>query len=248
MPLGASPTQGHVLDTEMWEHTVTLPPFRIANTPVCNQDFAEFLNAGGYRTRSLWNKDDWNWRRRQNIETPLYWKKLDGVWHEKHNGSWCPIRPWYPICNINLHEARAFCRFANRRLPSEAEWEMAASWNPQTKTKNIFPWGNSQAPFAQLQAGDTADVRAFPEGDSALGCRQMLGNVWEWTSDKLHPYPGYKPGPYADYSAPYLGKKPVLRGGSWATAPALIRNTWRNFFIKHRRNIFAGLRTCALEK
>jgi iron(II)-dependent oxidoreductase len=126
---------------------------------------------------------------------------------------------------------------------------MAASWDPEAQVKRHYPWGQTPPRAEQahmdIAAGGTVDVRAKAAGDSPLGCRQMLGNVWEWTSSKFAPYPGFEQGAYEDYSVPYFHKKPVLRGGAWATDPLLIRNTWRNFFIKHRRNIFAGLRTCA---
>ncbi len=248
-PLGASQNSDFVLDNEQWQHTVEIEPFSIANLPVTNAQFIEFLDSDAYATRSLWTKDGWNWRRRANIDGPLYWKKIDGAWHVHHYDRWLPAQPWHPLCHVNLHEARAFCEFAQRRLPTEAEWEMAASWDEKNQQKRKYPWGDS-APDASrvhmdLASRSTIDVREKALGDSALGCRQMLGNVWEWTSSKLTPYPGFEPGAYQQYSLPYLGKKPVLRGGSWATSPELIRNTWRNFFIKHRRNIFAGIRTCA---
>ena len=248
--LGAREDQGFVLDNEMWAHQVEIDAFKICSTPVTNGQFMEFLDAGGYRTRSLWNRDDWNWRRREQVDTPLYWKKIDGQWHENRFGSWQVIRPWHPVCHVNLHEVRAYCRFAKRRLPSEAEWEMAASWDPIAKEKRLYPWGDaaptSELVHMDLASGGSIDVRAKAAGDSALGCRQMIGNVWEWTSSKLTPYPGFEAGAYREYSLPYLNKKPVLRGGAWATSPGLIRSTWRNFFIKHRRNVFAGFRTCAL--
>ena len=249
--LGASPGDGFVLDNEMWGHELQVQSFTISSTAVTNAEYAEFLDAGGYATRALWNKDDWNWRRRSESATPLYWRKIAGAWHENRFGEWQPIRPWHPVCHINLHEARAFCRFAKRRLPTEVEWEMAASWNPKTASKQHYPWGdqlpNTQLAHMALPPAGTTDVRAKPAGDSLLGCRQMIGNVWEWTATKFAPYPGFVQGVYQDYSTPYFHKKPVLRGGAWATDPFLIRNTWRNFFIKHRRNVFAGLRTCALD-
>jgi iron(II)-dependent oxidoreductase len=149
--------------------------------------------------------------------------------------------------------ARIFCKWLNEktgryyRLPTEAEWEYAAT-GPE---KRRFPWGD-EAPTperANLDAArpGTVSVTALPAGDSPFGCRQMIGNVWEWTASTLEPYPGFAPGRYAAYSQPYFGQKPVLRGGGWTTRSRLIRNTWRNFFIRHRRNIVAGFRTCARE-
>jgi iron(II)-dependent oxidoreductase len=162
---------------------------------------------------------------------------------------WEPLRARHPLCHVGWHEAKAYCRFADRRLPTEAEWEVAASYDPATRTQSPFPWGTTppEAYLANLgfDRTETVDVAAFPAGDSPLGCRQMIGNVWEWTSSILQPYPGFELDPYDTYSEPYFGKKPVLRGGCFATPRGLIRNTWRNFFIRHRRNIFAGFRTCA---
>jgi iron(II)-dependent oxidoreductase len=127
---------------------------------------------------------------------------------------------------------------------------MAASFSPATGGKRRFPWGDT-APTPERAnldylAGGTVDVRALPDGDSALGCRQMIGNVWEWVSSTFEPYPGFVCDPYKEYSQPYFGTKKVLKGGCWATRGRLIRNTWRNFYMRHRRNIFAGFRTCAL--
>jgi iron(II)-dependent oxidoreductase len=95
--------------------------------------------------------------------------------------------------------------------------------------------------------GGCADVAAFPEGDSAWGCRQMFGNVWEWTADWFAPYPGFVPDPYKEYSVPWFGDHKVLRGGCYATRANLLRNTWRNFYTPDRRDVFAGFRTCAIQ-
>ena len=147
---------------------------------------------------------------------------------------------------MNWHEANAYCGWAKRRLPTEAEWEYAAS-GPDT---HCFPWGETPPTLERANLdyrhGGPVDVRALPAGDSPFGCRQMIGNVWEWTDSYLGPYPGFVADPYREYSQPYFGQKPVLRGGGWTTRSGMIRNTWRNFFVRHRRNIVAGFRTCAL--
>ena len=163
------------------------------------------------------------------------------------------------MANVNAHEAEAYARSLGRRLPTEAEWELAAASSAEAEGKvaaaravgvrRLFPWG-SRAFTAELGNLDaarngTVDVRAFAAGDSAMGCRQMLGNVWEWTSSTFEPYPGFERDPYADYSQPWFHTHRVLRGGSFATRARLVRNSWRNFFTPDRRDVFAGLRTAA---
>ena len=160
-----------------------------------------------------------------------------------------PLEPWQPVVHVNWYEAEAFCRWAGRRLPTEAEWEMAATLEPATGRKRRFPWGDApptpECANLDYRAGGTLDVRALPAGDSPVGCRQMIGNVWEWVADTFEPYPGFVCDPYREYSEPHFGGKNVLKGGCWTTRSRLIRATWRNFFKRHRRNIFAGFRTAA---
>jgi iron(II)-dependent oxidoreductase len=150
------------------------------------------------------------------------------------------------VLHVNWFEAEAWCRWAGRRLPTEAEWELAASG----PSKRPFPWGDEPpAPLRAHLDGETigpVSVDALPAGDSPLGCRQMVGNVWEWTATDFEPYPSFVIDPYKEYSQPWFGPtRKVLRGGCWATRSRLIRNTWRNFYDKHRRDVFAGFRTCA---
>jgi iron(II)-dependent oxidoreductase len=151
------------------------------------------------------------------------------------------------MIHANWYEAEAWCRWAGRRLPSEAEWELAAS----SMAKQRFPWGDGapEERHANLDARrpECIDVGACPAGDSPFGCRQLIGNVWEWTADSLSPYPGFVVDPYKEYSEPWFGTHKVLRGGSWATPGRLLRNTWRNFYQPHRADMWAGFRTCALE-
>jgi iron(II)-dependent oxidoreductase len=249
--LGAAPDEPFVFDNEKWAHPVEVAPFRIAATPVTNGEFRAFVDDDGYRRRELWGRRGWDWRRRERAEGPIFWvRDGEGRWHERRFESVTALDPWHPVVHVNWYEAQAYCRWAGRRLPTEAEWEMAATLDPATGRKRRFPWGD-EPPTAQLanldfRAGGTADVRAFGEGDSPLGCRQMIGNVWEWVEDTFEPYPGFVCDPYREYSQPYFGQKKVLRGGCWATRSRLIRSTWRNFYMRHRRNIFAGFRTVAL--
>jgi iron(II)-dependent oxidoreductase len=164
------------------------------------------------------------------------------------------------VVHVNWFEADAYCRWAGRRLPTEAEWEFAASAEPApgggtvAGRKRRYPWGDEApgGPGGTLKANldgriiGPVDVAAYPEGDSAFGCRQMIGNVWEWTASPFEPYPGFSADPYKDYSAPWFGTPKVLRGGAWATRGRMISNRYRNFFNPERNDIFAGLRTCAV--
>ncbi|HSH60531.1 MAG TPA: SUMF1/EgtB/PvdO family nonheme iron enzyme, partial [Acidimicrobiales bacterium] len=140
-----------------------------------------------------------------------------------------------------------YCRWAGRRLPSEAEWELAATGRP----KRRFPWGDDEADpsHANLDwlAMGTAEVDSFADGDSPFGCRQMFGNVWEWTASTFGAYPNFERDAYKEMSEPWFGSRKVLRGGSWATRSRFLRTTMRNYFTPERRDVFAGFRTCALK-
>ena len=247
--LGASPAEPFVFDNEKWAHAVTVAPFRIATTPVTNAEYAAFVDDGGYRRRELWSHRGWEWRRRENAQHPLFWTSGGDGWYECRFGDEARLEPWHPVAHVNWYEAEAWCRWAGRRLPTEAEWEMAATLEPATGRKRRFPWGDAapRPEHANLdyRAGSTVDVRALPAGDSSVGCRQMIGNVWEWVDDTFEPYPDFVCDPYQEYSQPYFGKKKVLKGGAWTTRSRLIRATWRNFFVRHRRNVLAGFRTVA---
>jgi iron(II)-dependent oxidoreductase len=254
--LGAMPDEPFVFDNEKWAHPVEVKPFRISSTAVTNAQYIAFVDDEGYRRREFWDSRGWYWRRQEGAEYPLFWcRSADGHWSERHFDQIVPLHPWHPVVHVNWYEAEAYCRWAKRRLPTEAEWELAASAEPTPDGRSIngrkrrFPWGDDpptpERANLDFRAGGTVDVRALAAGDSAFGCRQMVGNVWEWVADTFEPYPGFVCDPYKEYSQPYFGKKKVLRGGCWATRSPLIRNTWRNFFMRHRRNIFAGFRTCA---
>jgi iron(II)-dependent oxidoreductase len=249
--LGATPGELFVFDNEKWAHWKEVQPFSIARAPVTNAQFAEFVNGGGYRRREFWSDEGWAWREKERAEHPVYWiPDSGGRWLRRLFDQIAPIEENLPVIHVNWYEADAWCRWAGRRLPSEAEWEMAAAaelGDPEQKRK--FPWGNQppNAAHARLDGWNAgpAPVAAFVEGDSPHGCRQMIGNVWEWTATDFQPYPGFVVDPYKEYSEPWFGSdRKVLRGGCWATRSRLIRNTWRNFFTKDRRDVFAGFRTC----
>lgn len=253
--LGATPDMGFVFDNEKWAHPVKVDPFRISRAPVTNEQFAAFVDEDGYRQREFWSEEGWRWRSNTGAEHPVYWSKEGGRWYRRHFDKVEILPPQQPIIHVNWYEAEAYCRWADRRLPTEAEWEMAASAEPSPDGKGItgrkrrYPWGDElPAPERANLDGrllGPVDVASFPAGEGAFGCRQMIGNVWEWCADDFGPYPGFVADPYKDYSEPWFGDHKVLRGGCWATRSRLLRNCWRNFYTPDRRDVFAGFRTCA---
>jgi len=247
--LGAPKGGSFVFDNEKWAHEVRVHPFRMSRAPVTNAEFVVFVDAGGYSRREWWSEEGWTSRSRENRQAPTYWVTRDGAWAQRRFDRIVPLRPDEPVLHVNWHEAQAYCRYAGRRLPTEAEWEYAAAWDAGTANKRRYPWGD-RAPdsrLSNLESGGIVTVQAHPEGDSAGGCRQMLGNVWEWTASTFEPYPGFVIDPYQEYSEPWFGTHKVLRGGCFATTRRLIRNTWRNFYTPERSDVFAGFRTCADE-
>jgi iron(II)-dependent oxidoreductase len=244
--LGAARNSGFHFDNEKWAHRIELKPFRIARAPVTNGQFLEFVREGGYGRRDLWSSEGWNWK--TGAQAPRYWTERDGEWRERRFDKGLPLARDLPVMHVNWHEANAYCRYVGRRLPSEAEWEMAASYS-RGAAKRRYPWGDSAANGATANLGGSERVRVgeFAKGDSFAGCRQMLGNVWEWTSSTFGPYPDFVRDPYEEYSEPWFGTHKVLRGGSFATPARLVSNTWRNFYRPERGDVFAGFRTCAIE-
>jgi iron(II)-dependent oxidoreductase len=255
--LGATSVEGFIFDNEKWAHAVELEPFRIARAPVTNAEFAAFVEAGGYRVREFWSDAGWAWRSRQRAERPIYWQpKSDGVWTWRRYDRTETLPLDAPVVFVSWYEAEAWCRWAKRRLPTEAEWEAAALGEPDADgsrladVKRPWPWGRARPTRAHANldfAFDAPlDVGACPGGDSAFGCRQMAGNIWEWTASDFAPFPGFAPDPYQDYSQPWFGTRKVLRGGCFATSARIARPTYRNFFPPDRNDVFGGLRTCAL--
>jgi iron(II)-dependent oxidoreductase len=256
--LGASPDAAFVFDNEKWAHPHSVAPFRIAKAPVTNSEFAEFVAADGYRNRELWSPEGWAWVQATQAQSPAYWQGKPGAWSLRWYDRTIDLEPDHPVMFVNWHEANAYCAFAGRRLPTELEWEVAAVGEPNmdgslSLHKRSQPWGSpaDNTPSEMLAnldgaAGGPIDVAACGSGDSAFGCRQMMGNVWEWTASTFEPYPGFTPDVYKDYSQPWFGDRKVLRGGCWTTRSRLVTPVYRNFFPPDRRDIFAGFRTCAL--
>jgi gamma-glutamyl hercynylcysteine S-oxide synthase len=241
--VGASRNSGFHFDNEKWAHPVKIAPFRIARTPVTNREFLDFVRDGGYRCREWWSPE--GWKTKGDAVAPRYWKERDGEWLERCFADWVPLAPDLPVIHVDLHEASAYCSYARRRLPSEIEWEVAASLSKDDGRRS-YPWGKANEDGrANLGGAGRVSVNQFASGDSLSGCRQMIGNVWEWTSSTFEPYPGFVADPYREYSEPWFGTHKVLRGGSFTTPARLVANSWRNFYKPNRGDIFAGFRTCA---
>ena len=236
-------------DNERPCHIVRVPSFWIDRSPVTNADYLAFVEAGGYAVRDYWSPEGWAWLAEAAVIAPKHWSRDAGVWHTRSMDRTVPLPLDHPVIHICYHEADAYARFAGKRLPTEQEWEIAASWDPAAGESRPFPWGSDPATseianIDQLGFG-TSPVGAYPMNVSPLGCMEMIGNVWEWTSSDFGGYPGFEAFPYPEYSEVFFGSEyKVLRGGSWATRPGAIRNTFRNWDYPIRRQIFAGVR-CA---
>ena len=255
--LGAAQDEPFVFDNEKWAHAVEIEPFAIGRVPVTQADYVAFVEDSGYHRAEFWTTEGWKWRESLNAEFPVYWRRdADGGWIRRHFDQWFPLEPNLPIIHVNWYEAMAYCQWAGRRLPTEAEWEFATAMEPQScenanpSVKRRFPWGDANPSVERVNMDwrnlGCVDVSALPESDSAFGCRQMMGNVWEWTINDFQRYPGFVMDAYKEYSEPWFGTRKVLRGGCWTTRSRMLRNTWRNFYTPDRRDVLAGFRTCAL--
>ena len=217
-------------------HRVYLDHYWIDRYPVTCGQYREFIKAGGYQTRQWWSKAGWEWLQKNPVAKPLYWSE---------NQAWDN----HPVYGVSWYEAEAYANFVGKRLPTEAEWEKVARWNPVTETSTAYPWGddspNSSHGNFDTRVGQTTPVNSYPAGESHYGVYDLLGNVWEWTASWFSPYPNFEFFPYRGYSQVYFDHQHrVLRGGSWATRPQALSSSWRNWYYPHLRQIFAGFR-CA---
>jgi len=234
-------------DNERPAHAVELAPFRIGAWAVTNGEYARFIDDGGYDRPELWSEAGWAHKQEAGLFAPQFWHRDEGRWMTRSMDRVVAVDPERPVCHVCWHEAEAYARWAGARLPTEAEWEAAASWDPATGQKRLYPWGDEapsplEANLDQL-AFEPAQTGAYPRNVSPIGCYGMIGDVWEWTSSDFAQYPGYETFPYPEYSEVFFGPDyKVLRGGSWATRPGAIRNTFRNWDYPIRRQIFSGFR------
>ena len=236
------------LDNERPVHEVDVPAFWIDAAPVTNGQHRRFVEDGGYDEPRWWTDAGWKWRQEAGLVAPQFWRPDGGGWTRLQFGTVEPLPDDEPVQHVGWHEADAYARWAGRRLPTEAEWEKAAVFEPDTGDSRRWPWGDEapterHANLGQRHLGP-APVGAYPAGVSAVGCHQMVGDVWEWTSSDFLAYPGFEWFPYAEYSDVFYGSEyKVLRGSSWATHPSVGRTTFRNWDLPIRRQIFAGFRT-----
>jgi iron(II)-dependent oxidoreductase len=242
-------SEPHSLDNERGAHVVDLPAFRIGRVPVTNGEWQQFIDDGGYQQQRWWSDRGWTHRLEAGLTAPQFWDAKGRTRTRFGHVEETPADE--PVQHITYFEAEAYAAWAGARLPTEAEWEKAAAWDPATGKRRRFPWGASE-PTEHLAnlGGDAlrpAPVGAYPASASAYGAEQMLGDVWEWTSSPLRPWPGFSPMLYEQYSQPFFegsgaGDFKVLRGGSWAVAPSIIRPSFRNWDHPIRRQIFSGVR------
>jgi iron(II)-dependent oxidoreductase len=232
-----APDDGFAYDNERPRHSIELPAFSIGRTPITNATWMHFVEGGGYQRRTLWSDEAWSWKEQYDITHPLHWVD-DG--HEWRMGCTEPLDPDKPVVHISWFEADAFARAHDARLPSEYEWEKAATWD-----QGVFAV-RELSPFdANLDQGSfgTHPAGAHPEGASPSGALGMLGDVWEWTASDFRGYPGFRAYPYREYSEVFFGTDyRVLRGGSWATARRVATPHFRNWDLPQRRQLFAGVR------
>jgi len=247
VPIGAI-GDGFAYDNEKPQHEVEVRPFAIGLVAVTNRDWLSFVHDGGYARRRWWSPDGWAWRTAERIERPLRW--LDNE-HERRLYGVHELELDAPVVHVSWYEAEAFARSRGLRLPSEIEWELAATWDGERGAKLDWPWGlGAPSPrhanliesgtFAPLPAGALAD------GAAPCGALGLIGDVWEWTSSEFRGYPGFVAHPYREYSEVFFGRDyRVLRGGSFATSREVVTPTFRNWDFPQRRQLFAGLRVAA---
>jgi len=258
-------TDDFAFDNEKPRFAVELEAFKISRTAVSNRAFQAFVDNGGYRRPELWSFGGRKWLETETDvalvhgcseplmrapKHPLYWRWHEGQWQERLFDKWQPLNPDAPVTHVTYWEAEAWCKWAGRRLPTEVEWEVAALGNRPGEVFRRYPWGN-QTPgtsLADLDGRSMAQnpVWDYPAGESPFGCRQMLGSVWEWTSNQFLPYDGFNVDMYPFMSTLQFGDHKVTKGGSCASSSNLIRGTYRQAYLPLRNDVYTGFRTCAL--
>lgn len=257
-------TLGFAFDAEKPGRVVHLAPFLIAKRSVSQGDFLAFVEAGGYDNLDYWSYGGKNWllqyrdqdkdiakQARTSVPGPIYWACHNGKWSRRWFDQWLPLNPAHPLLNISYWEAEAYCAWAKRRLPTEAEWEAATLNATLDGPAPCYPWGDSIADCQgdlDAEALGTNSVDADDFGKNPFGLKQTIGTAWEWTSDQFLPYDGFTMDMYPYMSTLQFGYHKVTKGGSCATSRSLIRGTYRQAYLPFRRDVFTGFRTCSLEQ
>tara|TARA_B110001454_G_scaffold150318_1_gene139673 strand:+ start:324 stop:1631 length:1308 start_codon:yes stop_codon:yes gene_type:complete len=235
-------------DIELPEHKVFLNDYKIDVFPITNQQYMEFIEDGGYEMYKYWLSDGWEKVKTNKWNAPMYWEKIDDKWHVRDFLGIREINPNEPVNHVSYYEAEAYCKWAGKRLPTEAEWEKAACWNEERQQKTEFPWGNESPTEEKCNLLESyywgcTEIGTYSQGSSSSGCQQMIGDVWEWTSSEFTGFPGFKTG-FDEYNDKWFTNQKVLRGGSFGTPKMSIRASYRNFFRLDERWLFSGFR-CA---
>ncbi len=244
------PNYDFAFDNEKPAHQVFLQDYALDRALVSNGDFLEFIRAGGYQNFRWWFSEGWEVVNRDGWRAPLYWELLDDKWMIRDFSGLhaAEDKANEPVSHVSFYEASAFAKWAGKRLPTEAEWEKAANFDPGTGERKAFPWGNypvyeTKANLFENGLWAPAAIGSIPDGQNGYGCHQMIGDVWEWTTSDYVPYPGFK-SEFDEYNDKWFVNQKVLRGGSYATPQLHIRSTYRNFFHAHERWMVSGFR-CA---
>ncbi|MFJ2770415.1 ergothioneine biosynthesis protein EgtB [Streptomyces sp. NPDC087300] len=241
-------TEPWALDNERPAHHRLVPPFFIDTTPVTNAAYLRFIEDGGYDEERWWDPAGWAMVRQNRLSAPLFWRHEGGQWLRKHFGTVERVPLDEPVLHVSWYEADAYARWTGRRLPSEEEWEKAARYDPVSDRSTRYPWGDADPTPEHANLGQRhlrpAPAGSYPAGESPLGVRQLIGDVWEWTSSGFLPYPGFTAFPYREYSDVFFGGDyKVLRGGAFSVDAVACRGTFRNWDHPVRRQIFSGFRT-----
>jgi gamma-glutamyl hercynylcysteine S-oxide synthase len=241
-----APADRFAYDNERPCHRTDVRGYLIGHVPITNASYLTFVEGGGYERREWWTDEGWAWKEAYDIGRPAGWSsELEAEWRL---AAWEPLRPDRPVVHVSWFEADAFARAHGARLPTEFEWEKAATWDQERNTVRTFPWGDSPPEpglHANLDHGGCGPepVHAHPAGVTPNGIEGLLGDVWEWTETHFDGYPGFEPHPYPQYSQVFFGTGyRVLRGGSWATRARVATPTFRNWDLPQRRQIFSGFR------